>query len=238
MTDYLDSHTHTVASGHAYSTINDNIAAAKRAGLSLLAITEHAPDMPGSCHEMYFQNLRVMPRRYGELQVLFGVELNILNRNGDVDLSEETCRELDVTIASIHMPCYDEEDPEAHLEAYLNVMQKSYINIIGHPDDGRYPVDYKRLVESAKEHHKLLEVNNSSLAPTAFRINARENYREMLRWCREYEAPVIINSDAHVDTGVGEHSLAWELLREEQFPEELVVNCDLTKFFDYVNYTC
>ncbi len=235
MTDLLDSHTHTLASGHAYSTINDNIAAAKRAGLSLLAITEHGPDMDGACRPMYFQNLRVMPRRYGDLTVLFGAELNILNRNGDVDLPEDTCRDLDVTIASIHPPCYHETDPEAHLEAYLNVMQKPYINIIGHPDDGRFPVDYRKLAESAKAYHKLIEVNSSSLAPTAFRLNARENYKELLHRCREYEVPVVIDSDAHVDVRVGDHKLAWELIREENFPQELIVNCDLKKYFSYIN---
>jgi len=236
MKDYLDSHTHTLASGHAYSTINDNIAAAKKAGLSLLAITEHGPDMDGACRPMYFQNLKVMPREYDGLTVLFGAELNILNRNGDVDLSEETCRSLDVTIASIHPPCYFEEDPDAHLEACLHVMDQPYINIIGHPDDGRFPLDYKKLAEAAKEHHKLLEVNSSSLAPNAFRINARENYKEMLRWCREYETPVVVNSDAHVDASVGDHRLAWELLEEEKFPEELVVNCDLEQYFSYINF--
>ncbi len=236
MTDYLDSHTHTLASGHAYSTINDNIAAAKAAGLSILAITEHGPDMDGACRPMYFQNLRVLPRAYGDLTVLFGVELNILNRNGEVDLPEETYKDLDVTIASLHPPCYHETDPEAHLEAYLHVMEKPYINIIGHPDDGRYPVDYRRLVESAKEHHKLLEVNSSSLAPTAFRINARENYAEMLRWCREVEQPVVVDSDAHVDVRVGDHRLAWELLTAEDFPEELIVNCDQERYLAYINY--
>ncbi|MCC8067776.1 MAG: phosphatase [Clostridiales bacterium] len=236
MKDYLDSHTHTLASGHAYSTINDNIAAAKRAGLSLLAITEHGPDMDGACRLMYFQNLKVMPRECDGLTVLFGAELNILNRNGDVDLSEETCSSLDVVIASIHPPCYFEEDPDAHLEAYLHVMEKPYVNIIGHPDDGRFPLDYKKLVEAAKEHHKLLEVNSSSLAPHAFRINARENYKEMLRWCREYEAAVVVNSDAHVDVSVGDHRLALKLLEEEKFPEELVVNCDLEQYFSYINY--
>ncbi len=236
MIDYLDSHTHTLASGHAFSTINDMIAAAEKKGLSLLAITEHAPEMPGSCQLMYFQNLRVMPRQFGNLKVLFGVELNILNRYGDVDLPEETYAALDVAIASIHPPCYHEEDPEAHLEAYLNVMKKPYINIIGHPDDGRFPLDYRRLVEGAKESGKLLEVNSSSLAPNAYRQNARENYRELLRWCKEYEAPVIVDSDAHADSYVGEHTRAWEMLGDEKFPDELIVNGDLEKYFSYINY--
>lgn len=235
MIDLLDSHTHTIASGHAYSTMNDMIAAAKQAGLSLLAITEHAPDMPGTCPLFYFNNLKVVPRKYDDLWVLQGVELNILNRHGEIDLPQETIKNLDVVIASIHPPCYHEEDPEAHIEAYLNVMENPYVNIIGHPDDGRFPIDYKVLVQAAKEHHKLLEVNSSSLAPTSFRQNARENYKEMLAFCRKYEVPVIVNSDAHVDRSVGDHVRAWNLIQEVQFPEELIVNTDLDIYFSYVN---
>ncbi len=236
MIDLLDSHTHTIASGHAYSTMNDMIAAAKEKGLSLLAITEHAPDMPGTCPPFYFNNLKVVPKKYGDLWVLQGVELNILNRNGDVDLPQNAIKNLDVVIASIHPPCYHEEDDSAHIEAYLNVMKNPYINIIGHPDDGRYPIDYRVLVQAAREHHKLLEVNSSSLSPTSFRQNAEENYREMLALCREYEVPVIVDSDAHVDVSVGDHARAWNLIREEKFPEELIVNTDLDRYFSYINY--
>lgn len=236
MIDLLDSHTHTLASGHAYSTMNDMIAAAQQKGLSLLALTEHAPGMPGTCYDGYFYNLKILPKKRGQLWTLFGVELNILNRNGDVDLAEDDYKMLDVTIASIHPPCYHETDPEAHTEAYLNVMRQPYINIIGHPDDGRFPVDYKQLAESAKAYHKLLEVNSSSLAPTTFRKNARENYHEMLYWCRKYETPVIVNSDAHADFLVGDHSRALDLLEDEHFPQELVVNTDLEMYFSYINY--
>lgn len=39
----VDSHTHTIASGHAYSTILENALAAKNKGLKLLCTTDHAP---------------------------------------------------------------------------------------------------------------------------------------------------------------------------------------------------
>ena len=55
--DIMDTHTHTLASGHAYSTIRENAAAAAGRGLELLAVTEHAPRMTGSCQAIYFQNL-------------------------------------------------------------------------------------------------------------------------------------------------------------------------------------
>ena len=39
----LDTHTHSLVSGHAFSTIAEMSAAAARKGLELLAITEHGP---------------------------------------------------------------------------------------------------------------------------------------------------------------------------------------------------
>ena len=50
----LDSHTHTVASGHAYSTLHEMAKEAAEKGLKLLGITEHSMTMPGTCHEYYF----------------------------------------------------------------------------------------------------------------------------------------------------------------------------------------
>lgn len=46
----VDSHTHTVASGHAYSTLTENAAAAAAQGIKLLAVTDHGPQMPGAPH--------------------------------------------------------------------------------------------------------------------------------------------------------------------------------------------
>lgn len=236
MIDLLDSHTHTLASGHAYSTMNEMIAAAKARGLKLIALTEHAPTMTGTCQWIYFANFGDIPRKRGDLWTMMGTELNILNRNGEVDLENELLKNLDVVIASIHPPCYHETDPKAHLEAYLNVMKNPWVNIIGHPDDGRYPVDYEVLVPAAKKYHKLLEVNSSSLSPNAYRENAKENYRKMLELCREYQTPVIVDSDAHIDCAVGDHTRAWKLLEEIDFPAELIVNTDLDHYFSYINF--
>ena len=60
MNDYVDLHTHTIASGHAYSTIEAMIKAAEQKGIRLFGITEHAPEMPGTCSGLYFNNLRVL----------------------------------------------------------------------------------------------------------------------------------------------------------------------------------
>ena len=74
-----DLHTHTIASGHAYNSIREMAKSASEKGLEVLGITEHAPKMPGTCHRIYFQNLKVVPREMYGVQLLIGAEVNILD---------------------------------------------------------------------------------------------------------------------------------------------------------------
>jgi putative hydrolase len=234
--DVMDLHTHTIASGHAYNTILEMAQAASDKGLSLLAMTEHGPKMKGSAQVIYFQNLKVIPReRYG-LTTLFGVELNIMDMDGAVDLPDDLLPAMDVCVASLHVPCLRPGTMAENTRAYLNVMKNPYVNIIGHPDDPRYPVDLRAVVESAKEHQVLLEMNNSSLAPTSFRKATTEGYLEFLELCKSYDQPIVMGSDAHVDIDVGNHGYVMELLELAKFPERLIVNTDVEKVKPYLNY--
>lgn len=231
-----DTHAHTLASGHAYSTIREMAGAGAEKGLQVLALTEHAPEMPGTCQLFYFQNLAVVPREINGLQMLFGTELNIMDSEGTVDLPEKLCKELDIVVASMHSPCFKEEAAvETVTKAYVETMKKPYVNIIGHPDDGRFPIDYEILVKAAKETKTLLELNNSSLRPQSFRQGTRENMLTMLDLCKQYEVPVTTGSDAHVDADAGNFSSIEKILRYCNFPEELIVTTDFEKLKPYLN---
>ena len=226
----IDTHTHTLASGHAYNTLNEMAQAAADKGLKGLAITEHAPEMPGTCHLFYFQNLRIVPRKKYGIELLLGTELNIMNARGEIDLPDSVLERLDIAIASIHMPCFkDERTIDNVTAAYEKVMEHPYVDIIGHPDDGRFPVDMKRLVKKAKETGTLLEVNNSSLRPEGFRENTKENCLEMVKECKAQGVMIVLGSDSHVDADIAEYPYAEEILRETDFPEKLVANVSLEK---------
>lgn len=231
----LDLHTHTIASGHAYCTVREMAQAAAEKGLELLGITEHAPKMPGTCHSFYFHNLKVVPREMYGIRLLMGVELNILDAQGTVDLEEKELKQMDIAIASLHTPCMKPGTREENTSAYINAIKNPYVNIIGHPDDGRYEVDYTALVQAAKEYGKVLELNNHSLEPTCFRRNARENDLEMLRLCKKYQVPVVMDSDAHFDIYIGELDSARAVLEEADFPQELVLNRSVDALKKYVN---
>lgn len=231
----LDLHTHTIASGHAYNTLREMAKAASDKGLSVLGITEHAPKMPGTCHSFYFHNLKTVPRELYGIRLLLGSEVNIMDFEGNIDLEERDLKGMDIIIASLHTPCIKPGSVRENTTAYLKAMENPYVNIIGHPDDGRYPVDYRALVEGAKEKGKVLELNNHSLDPKCFRRDARENDLKMLELCKEYAVPVIMGSDAHFDTLIGEFSMAKKLLKEVDFPEELVLNRSVEALQGHVN---
>lgn len=231
----LDLHTHTIASGHAYNTLREMAKAASDKGLSVLGITEHAPKMPGTCHSFYFHNLKTVPRELYGIRLLLGSEVNIMDFEGNIDLEERDLKGMDIIIASLHTPCIKPGSVRENTTAYLKAMENPYVNIIGHPDDGRYPVDYRALVEGAKEKGKVLELNNHSLDPKCFRRDARENDLKMLELCKEYAVPVIMGSDAHFDTLIGEFSMAKKLLEEVDFPEELVLNRSVEALQGHVN---
>lgn len=234
MKDVLDVHTHTLASGHAYNTIMEMAKAASDMGLELLGISDHAPEMPGSAHMFYFSNLKAVPRTLYGLHVLLGTEANIMDFDGRLDLKPGLLEQMDVVIASLHTPCIPCGTMQENTRALLAVIRNPLVHIVGHPDDSRYPVDYKEIVLAAKEHHTLLEVNNHSLDPTGVRKGARENDRKMLEYCMEYQVPVIMGSDAHSAWEIRDHRRALALLEEMNFPEELVVNRSAAAFLKFV----
>lgn len=231
----LDSHTHTIASGHAYSTVHEMAKAAADKGLELLGITEHAPAMPGTCHEYYFQNLKILPGKLYGIEVMFGAEVNIVDTEGTLDMEDELLKKMDVVIASLHIPCIRPGTIEQNTTACLHAMENPWVNIIGHPDDSRYPLNYEALVRGAKDCGILLELNNNSLNPMGSRQNPVPNDIRMLNLCKQYQVPIIINSDAHTQEEVGNHCYTDEILARTEFPEKLIVNRSVAEYKKYIN---
>lgn len=226
----VDTHTHTIASGHAYNTIREMALMASQMGLEALAITDHGPMMPGGPHDFYFHNIRILPREYYGIPVLFGAELNIMDEKGTVDLPERIIERLDITVASLHSQCYGESKGiEKNTEAYLKIMQRMDVDIIGHPDDGYFEVDYEALVDMAKKTGTLLEVNNSSLTPGGSRRNTYENDLQMLKLCKKTGTMIVLGSDAHVDIDIANTKYSSKVLRDTEFPEELIANTSYRK---------
>ena len=229
----LDVHTHTIASGHAYGTITEMARAASKKGLKILGITEHAHNMPGTCDDLYFVNLRVVPREMYGVKLMLGAELNIMDYEGTIDLPDRILERLDLRIASIHGNLYPIGTRQHNTAAVINAMKNPKIDFIGHPDDSNCPLDYEQLVQASREYHTLLEINNNSLrSPT--RKNVKENILSILKMCEKYEVPVIMNSDAHYMTDVANADHSMPAVQEAGFPRELILNYYADRFEAYI----
>ena len=226
----MDIHTHSVASGHAYSTVDENLRFAAEKGMELVALTDHAPGMKDTTGHAYFANLHVLPEKLHGVRLLRGIELNIMDFEGKVDMDERVLSRLDLAIASLHLPCIAPGSRKENTRALLKVMENPYVDIIGHPGDPRYDVDYKEVFRRAKETGTLLEINNASLIPGGFRDGSQKQVKELLRMSMEEGVSVVLGSDAHFYTHIGDFSHAEAILKEVGFPQELVLNTDSARF--------
>ena len=230
----LDVHPHPIASGHAFSTLQEMAQAAAGKGLKLLGITEHSPGVPGSCNPIYFRNLHVVPRQMYGIELLLGAEINILDGEGNLDMDENCMRMLDIRIAGIHSLCYSYGTVDENTHGMVKAVSNPFIHIISHPGDGTAELNFEPIVLAAKEHHTLLEINNSSLKPTRNKPNARENNLSILRLCKRYEVPVILGSDAHISFDIARYDYLYDLLQLTEFPESLIMNRDVKSFKEYL----
>lgn len=236
-TPKLDLHTHTVVSGHAFSTLQEMAAAAADKGLEWLGITEHGPALPGSCHPIYFRNLHVVPREINGIKLILGAELNILDYDGTLDLDDDYIRHMDIVIAGLHSLCYRAGTVAQNTSAILGAMHNPKVNIISHPVDGTGEVDIEALVDEARDTSTLLEANNSSLNPARYKTVAGPNTLRLLTLCRDKEVPVILGSDAHISFSIADYTHLAPVICEANFPEELIVNYHPELFTSFTGVT-
>ena len=143
---HLQKHTHSIASGHGTEcTITNMARAAAEKGLRLLGITDHGPGTLAAGTSSYFRSLTYSPKKHFGVELLYGIELNILDRSGTVDLDQELLCKLDYAIASMHAWNYRCGTRAENTEAFINVMKNPCVKILGHSDNTHYPVNYDAL---------------------------------------------------------------------------------------------
>lgn len=220
-----DMHTHTIASGHGTScTIADMAKKAHEKGLTLLGITDHGPATLGAGTPSYFRSLAHAPRKRCGIRVCYGVELNITDFSGNLDLEDEILEGLDYAIASMHRPNLRPGGQTANTLAYIQAMKHPAVRMIGHCDDVKYPVDYDELTAAAREYGIVMEINNSSLSPEGYRGDTRANNRMLLEGCLRNRVPVLLSSDSHGTAHIGDFTYARAMVQEMNYPEELILN--------------
>jgi putative hydrolase len=229
----VDIHSHTVASTHAYSTIHDYIAEAKRKGIRLFATTDHGPEMADAPHFWHFINLQVLPRVVDGVGILRGIEANIKNVFGEIDCSERMHEGLDIILAGFHEPVFAPSDQENHTRAMINAIRSGKVDVITHPGNTAYPIDIPAVVAAAVSHHVALEVNNSSFSYS--RRGSEANCRMIVEVARDLGATLVLGSDAHVAYSLGDFSYAHQLIEETGFPPERLLNTSPERLLTFLN---
>jgi putative hydrolase len=227
----VDTHTHTVMSGHAFSTLLENVHAAKEAGLKGFVITEHGPVMQAAPPDFHTGVFCSLPETLEGIRMYHGVETNIVDFDGAIDMPEKYVRDLDFVIASIHDVIVDPSTKEQHTRALVGALNNPYVDCIGHPGNPIFPIDRVALVREAARLDKILEINNHSFE---YRTGSRENCADIIRLCKQYRVRIAIASDAHFCLSIGSFEMALAEVEAAGFPEELIVNASAERFEAYI----
>lgn len=231
----IDLHSHTILSGHAYSTLKENIEAARIRGIEAFAVTDHGPAMPSSQQDAYhIVNMRLaVPEFIDGIRIIRGFESNIIDYDGKIDLPSEYTPYVEYIIGSLHEICIVPRSKKENTEGVINAMASGYVDAIGHPDGFGFPLDYPAIAEAAKEYEVALELNNNTLKGRV-RGDCKENYLELLHYAKQNGVYISVGSDAHFYTGIGEMDLSAAMLKEVGYPEELIISKDLENFNNFM----
>ena len=226
----IDTHTHTVASSHAFSTISENAASAAEAGLELIACTDHGPGLEDGASRIYFKNMRCVPRFISGVAILRGIEANIDDK-GHLDCSPAMREGLDIVMAGFHAPVYSrDQGPGVNTEVLRRVMASGVVDVITHPANMRYPVKLRRLAQAAKQHNVALEINASVYT----RRDSFDMAWHLAKMAYEVGAPLVMGSDAHICFDVGKFDLGYEILKAAQVDPEYLINSSPARLLEFL----
>ena len=247
-----DVHTHTLYSRHAYSTVRENVLAARDAGLELLGVADHFSDMlfpstdlvHGNLRDyQHFINMRVWPRSWEGVTLLRGMEADIRGLKGELfgqgievaeDITGRPVRRVstlydrasagcDYVVASVHYKNFADGASIAQTtEMYLGALAQPKVLVLGHTGRAGVPFDVREVVGEAARLGKLIEINEHSLDTRGREGRTWESCAEIARTCAELDCQVAVGTDAHVCCDVGRFPTALSMLEEIGFPQELV----------------
>ena len=217
-----DLHIHTIASGHAYSTVLEIARAADDKGLAMIALTDHGPAMPGAPHPYHFGNQLCIPGHLFGVRVLKGIEANVLDRQGILDLDEYRLSKLDIVLAGLHALCAPYGSVQENTVMMINAIKNPWVDVIVHPGNPEYLIDEAAVVKAAAEHGVALEINNSSLTVT--RRGSLPHCDHIAGLAKQYGCKILVGSDSHFAFSVGDFGAAAELIEKNGVPPELVLN--------------
>jgi putative hydrolase len=204
---------------------------AKKNGLRGFVLTEHGPALQGGLpHPYYFGNLNVLPLEIRGVRLFRGVELNIMDDAGSLDLPVKYLKLLDFVMAGLHEACFAPDSKDANTRAMIAALGNPYVDCISHPGNPAYPIDYEKVVKAAARYGKALEINNSSFK---VRKGSDENCKTIACLAKRFGCLLSCGSDAHYWEDVGRFDAALPVISDAGIEEEQLINNTLESFTEF-----
>ena len=199
-----DLHCHTTTTD-GRDDIEAMARAAQAAGLKYLAITDHsqALAMANGLNEAralaHARAIREVNARLDGITLLAGIECDI-RADGSMDLADDCLAQLDIVIASLHSAL--NQEPQQMTDRLLRAIACPWVDVLGHPT-GRlilkregHKADMTRVIEAAAAAGVALEINSQVDRLDLDDLHARR--------ARDAGARIVIDSDAHSTTALGQ----------------------------------
>lgn len=230
----IDLHIHSIASGHALNTVYELAYVAKQKGLTHIGIAEHGPSMQGAPHEGYFWISDQLKELFG-IKVYLGIEANIIDTNGKLDLENEMLKRQKIVLAGIHEKTpYNQSDVDSNTKSIINAMRNPLVKIISHPWRPEFPVNIKEVVKASYETGTLLEINDNLFNRKKDLVELISHYSLLIKLCKKYKMPVIIGSDAHIAEKIGSDQNIMRIKHKIGLHDRIIINNKSELLFKYI----
>ncbi|MGB5850220.1 MAG: PHP domain-containing protein, partial [Ignavibacteriaceae bacterium] len=191
-----DYHIHSLNYSDGMNTIDEIVKFAGNIGLAKIAITDHCQvhiDKRNFGKKNYYNLIKRWNNVFNEVDVLFGIEADLLNDEGDVCMDIQGDTSEFILLSSHPVPVYG-GDPRNITKGYLNAIERYYnkIKFIAHPCSIYFEefIDISAITELCNHHNIPMELNCANL------VNKRTNMKNLQRMLEKCNQ-IFINSDAH-----------------------------------------
>ena len=225
----VDFHVHTLFSKCGLHTILELLNQARTIGVKGFAITDHGPAVDGHHNSVFFERFTSPDPA---VRILKGMECNPVDGEGAIDVPVRYLPYMDIVLCGIHLNIEKGMDESI----YTGMLQKTIeanpvIDVISHPNDPSYPVDFHQLAKTAAAHGVALELNNSKIH---YGRSSTSLALELLEACRDQACRITLSSDTHAIHELGDDGAILPLLKQIAFPEELIANSTAEKAFAFI----
>lgn len=210
-------------------TVLELLSRARTLGMKGFAVTDHGTTLGGRLNSVFFERFRSPDP---EIRIFKGVECNIIDSTGTIDLPRTYLPYIDLVLLGIHPNLEKGLSKEHNTALLIKAMQKyKAIDIITHPNDPSYPVDYDAVAKVASAHGIAIELNNSKIL---YSRSSEQEAVALLTACKLHRCMVVVNSDTHAIHELGDDSAVAPLIEKASFPREYIINYDPQPAFAFV----